>query len=370
MIDLLTHYGLFAAIAFLLGALVAFASRGPAAAGGLLRRGDHTIAIWLCLALAVAQVTLGRISLYFDGALLLLAACLAGFGAVAAIFGPLARDRLTWRVGACGLAVTCALANLESARSLESDLRHRLGSLLARDGDDPLSFEVSGRDVLLPSETPGHATLAARLERAAGVRAVWTVDTLSPPAAALRERALAEAAARAAQDRAALAEWERRQAALPAPQERRSSSTGAPAARAPLVWAPPRDPTLPSTATLEPEPKASEPAEPPACMAALATLADGRAIRFARASAALDSESQQLLTRFAEQLKQCPQAALEIRGAADTLGKAAKNRRLSLRRSRAVADYLGRMGVGRDRLVNAEARSPARAENRIEFGVR
>jgi outer membrane protein OmpA-like peptidoglycan-associated protein len=398
MIHLLVHYGVWAAIAFLLGALVAFACRArPGESTGLLRRGDHPIALSAGLAIAVAQVTLGRISLYFDGALLLVAAAVAGLGAVAALWGPLTRDRLAWRVGAGAIALTCAAANLDAAAGLETDLRHRLGSLLARDGGDPLNFEVSGRDVFLPSDTPGRAALADRLARADGVRMVYTIDALSPPAAAQRERVLAEEAVRVASGRAALAEWEKRQAQLapppaPAPMERRSAvdrakGKAATAERAPpapaappepVIWLPPRDPTLPQTATTEAEP-APEPVTP--CRAELAALAASQKIRFAEASAALGAASQALLARLADMMKQCPQAALEIRGYTDALGTVEKNRRLSLRRARAVADYLGRAGVARDRLVSAgaddnKARSgretpAARAEDRrVEFGVK
>ncbi|MBY6242175.1 OmpA family protein [Methylosinus sp. Sm6] len=393
MIDLIVHYGVFAATAFLLGALVAFGSRPRTAdATGFLRRGDHTIALSALLAVAVAQVTLGRMSLYFDGALLLVAAFATGFGATAAVWGPIARDRLAWRIGAAALALTCAVANMEAARNLEAALRHKLGSLLARAGDDALNFEVSGRDVFLPGETPGGGAAAARLRQAVGVRSVWTVDALSPPAAALRDRALAAEAARAAEAKAALAKWEtewekKRRAALAAsssgaaPLERRSAADSHAGTKAgarpaappgPIVWNPPLDPTLPPVARKEPPP-----AEPPSCKAALATLAAAQPIRFAAASAALRADSQQALVRLAELLKQCPQAVLEIRGYADSLGKAAKNRRLSLRRARTVADYLGRVGVGRERLVGAivdEKRTTdggtPRAETRVEIEVR
>jgi outer membrane protein OmpA-like peptidoglycan-associated protein len=403
MIHLLAHYGVWAAIAFLLGALVAFASQArPGEPAGLLRRSDYPIALAGCLALAVAQVTLGRLSLYFDGALLLLAAFAAGLGAVAALWGPLARDRIALRAGAGAIALTCAAANLDAATGLESDLRHRLGSLLAREGGDPLNFEVSGRDVFVPSDTPGRAALADRLARADGVRMVYTIDALSPPAAARREQALAEEAERRASNRTALAEWERRQAVRtpPAtsvpPTERRSAAgraTGkvapsaerppAPAAAPPpIAWLPPRDPTLPQTAE---EPAPPTPASAPEliapCRAELTALVATQKIRFAEASAALGASSQALLARLAKAMKQCPQAALEIKGYADAHGKAEKNRRLSLRRARAVADYLGRAGVARDRLVSAGATDDktrsaretpaARVENRrVELEVR
>jgi OOP family OmpA-OmpF porin len=71
-------------------------------------------------------------------------------------------------------------------------------------------------------------------------------------------------------------------------------------------------------------------------------------------------------------MKQCPRASLEIRGYADARGKAERSRRLSLRRARAVADYLDRAGVPRERLVSAGSERPgatgddprARAEQR------
>jgi outer membrane protein OmpA-like peptidoglycan-associated protein len=391
MIHLLAHYGVWAAIAFLLGALVAFASQArPDEPAGLLRRSDYPIALAGCLALAVAQVTLGRLSLYFDGALLLLAAFAAGLGAVAALWGPLARDRIALRAGAGAIALTCAAANLDAATGLESDLRHRLGSLLAREGGDPLNFEVSGRDVFVPSDTPGRAALADRLARADGVRMVYTIDALSPPAAARREQALAEEAERAASGRAALAEWEQRQAVRPPPAtsapptERRSAAgraTGkvapsaerppAPAAAPPpIAWLPPRDPTLPQTAE-EPAPPTPAPVSP--CRAQLAALAASKTIRFATASAALGAASRASLARLAELIKQCPQASLEIRGYADAHAKSAKSRRLALRRAHAVTDYLDRAGVARERIVSAgeeQAAAPGDPQRRVEFVVK
>jgi outer membrane protein OmpA-like peptidoglycan-associated protein len=387
MIQLLAHYGVWGAIAFLLGALVAFASQArPGEPRGLLRRSDYPFALAGCLALAVAQVTLGRLSLYFDGALLLLAAFAAGLGAVAALWGPLARDRIAWRAGAGAIALTCAAANLDAASGLEADLRHRLGSLLAREGGDPLNFEVSGRDVFVPSDTPGRAALADRLARADGVRMVYTIDALSPPAAARRERVHAEEAERLASGRTALAEWERRQAQLapapPPPIERRSvagRAKGKAAARAepsppaappaPIVWLPPRDPTLPRSAATQAA-TASEPVAP--CRADLAALAASQKIRFATASAALGAASQAALARLAEMMKQCPGASLKIRGYADARGKADKSRRLSLRRARAVADYLDRAGVARERLVKAgdEQTTAPGDPHRVEFMVK
>lgn len=401
MIDLLAHYGVWAAIAFLLGALTAFGSRArPTDETGLMRRDDYAVAVWLCLAVAVAQVTLGRIALYFDGALFLLVAFLAGFGAVAAVFGRVSRDRLVLRLGAGALALTCAAANSEAARSLENDLRHRLGSLVAQAGGDPLNFEVSGRDVFLPTDTPGRAAFADRLGQAGGVRAVWTIDALSPSAAAQRDHALAEAKAHADADRAALAQWETRQAALPtptpaAPQERRSAATPPPrppgkTARAsepprpapppagPIVWLPPHDPTLPGAIAAketESTPTAS------ACRTTLAALAGTEKIRFSVKSATVAAGSQAALAKLAELLKQCPEATLEIRGHADSQGKAVENHDLSLRRARTVADYLTRIGVDRARLTSlglGDAQplmtgdTPAsRAENRrVEFGVK
>ena len=408
----LGFYGVWLAIAFLVGALAGLGSlRREGDDPALLREGDFLLGMALCLVVIFAKAALGRLALYFEGAFALYVAFLAGVGAVALWSGPLSRERVGWRIGAGAIALLAVVANSEAARSLEAALGHRLGSLVQRDGGDPLNFEVSGRDVYLPADAPGHRGLAERLARAAGVRMVWRVDALSPPAARRREAALAAISAEEATHRAAEAAWTRREqeraaaalaarpsvAEAPPPTRRsgkekiaegRSAEPPAPAPEEPplaaaLVWNTPQDPTLPA-----PEgPSAPPPLDPAAeaeaspCRAALAVLAASEKIRFSAKSVALGSGTEKFLARLAGSLKRCPDAALEIRGHADSVGSAENKRELSQRRARAVFDYLRRIGVSRERLTSAgigdgaplvAGDDPAsRAENRrVEILVR
>jgi outer membrane protein OmpA-like peptidoglycan-associated protein len=411
MTYLVSHYGLWSAIAFLIGALTGFLCRAndPEDATPPLRRGDFLLLLFASLGVAIGSVTLGRVALYFDGVVLLLAAFAAGVGAAIAWSGPISRDRIEWRIGAGALALACVAANMDAASSLEADLRHGLGSLVARAGGDPLSLEVSGRDVYLPADAPGRAAVVERMREAGGVRAVWAIDALSPQAAGRRDQTRAEIAARAAAGREALAAWERSSAAarlaqetLPQIEQRSAASprdsrkeksasriaerrppAPAPAALGPLVWNAPHDPTLPSAAPVEaetPQPAAAPRDEPP-CRFALAALAASEKIRFSVKSAALGSGATKFLTRLARSLTQCPGAVLEIRGHADSLGSVEDKLALSQRRAQAVADYLARAGVARDRVTSAGLAdeqplipgddAQIRAENRrVEVGVR
>ncbi|BBU61904.1 hypothetical protein MSC49_18390 [Methylosinus sp. C49] len=377
----LSFYGLWLASAFLVGALSGLASlRRADDDPSLLREGDFFLALALCLVAILAKAALGRFALYLEGVFALYAAFLAGLGAAALWSGPIARDHLGWRIGAGMVAVIAILANSEAAKSLEDALGHRLGSLVQREGGDPLNFEVSGRDVFLPADASGHRALAERLASAAGVRTVWRVDSLSPEAAAQREEALAAVSAEQDAHRAAAAAWEREQerlaaalAARPRPVEApsppkkgrkdkiaegRSAERSAPPAAAPppppaaLVWNSPNDPTLPAPEGPSLPPPATAVESSP-CRAALTALAASEKIRFSAKSVALGAGAEKFLARLAGALKQCPDAALELRGHSDSVGSPEDKRDLSQRRARAVFDYLRRIGVSRERLTSA-----------------
>lgn len=380
----LGFYGVWLAIAFLVGALSGFASLrregdDPVSA----RESDLLIGMALCLAVIFAKAALGRLALYLEGAFAVYAAFLAGVGAIWLSSGPIARERIGWRIGASVVAILAVVANGEAASSLEAALAHRLGSLAQREGGDPLNFEVSGRDVFLPADAPGYRALAERLASAAGVRIVWRVDSLSPTAAARREEALAAAAAEQTAHRAAEAAWARREqeraaavlAARPRAPEappqaaknrkdrlaegRSAEQSPAPADEPPpstaLVWSTPKDPTLPAPEGPNAPPSSAPEEEAGAspCRAALAALAASRTIRFSAKSVALGAETEKFLARLAGSLKQCPDAVVEIRGSANSASAPEGKRDLSQRRARVVFDYLRRIGVARERLTSA-----------------
>lgn len=434
MAYLVAYYGVWLSLALVIGMLTAFACRPEPAAGdvSLLRPKDFVFAVWGLLFVALVQVSLGRLALYFESALLFFLAFVVGVGLIVASFGKISRDRIGWRLGAASVALVWVLANLDSARSLERDLRHSLGSLVARAGGDALFFEVSGRDVFLPVDMPDRFALADRIHRAAGVRVVWQTDALSPRASELRDRAIASAAARRAAYTLAEIDWARRAGegratAVGADQSvarraaddhddydktqktakdkiardkiaegrsaNRSESVSvetparlAPAA--PIIWRAPIDPTLPAPSLAENmraaeiPPEAAEPVKGDvSCRTALLEAAGSEKIRFEVASASVRSSAGPVLDKIAALLKRCPDVTLELGGHADSQGSTAENRALSLRRAQSVADYLGRSGVERRRLTSvgygverplSSGDTPeGRAENRrVEFAVK
>ncbi len=74
-------------------------------------------------------------------------------------------------------------------------------------------------------------------------------------------------------------------------------------------------------------------------------------IHFATNQAEIRPDSYPLLDQLAKAAATCPESRIEIAGHTDSAGAAEYNRKLSQRRARAVADYLFRKGIPRERLV-------------------
>jgi outer membrane protein OmpA-like peptidoglycan-associated protein/osmotically-inducible protein OsmY len=121
--------------------------------------------------------------------------------------------------------------------------------------------------------------------------------------------------------------------------------------------------------------------EADACQSALKAAASEGMIRFERASAVIDQESNDTLNKLASVAKTCPNVTIEIEGHTDSEGTPERNQRLSDRRAQAVVSYLARAGVDAARLVaigygetrpivpNDTADNRAR-NRRIEFTVK
>ncbi|MBA2125276.1 OmpA family protein [Hyphomicrobium methylovorum] len=104
-------------------------------------------------------------------------------------------------------------------------------------------------------------------------------------------------------------------------------------------------------------------------------------INFDRAKADLTQDSTQTLKDLAEIANECPAFSIQIEGHTDAEGTDERNQRLSDRRARAVADFLGAHGVdarrlttigyGATRPIADNATEAGRAKNRrIEFNVK
>lgn len=159
-----------------------------------------------------------------------------------------------------------------------------------------------------------------------------------------------------------------------APQAAPKSATEA--KTAPALQRPPE----PKTALASPPPAGSEPAED-ACRRELSKVDTSGHILFDTDSAELDDASQDLLNRLAAAARSCNGLRIAIEGHTDTEGSARYNKRLSIRRARAVERYLIKAGMnakqleaigyGFDRPAAPNDSAENMAKNRrIEFVIR
>lgn len=131
-------------------------------------------------------------------------------------------------------------------------------------------------------------------------------------------------------------------------------------------------------------PKPAEPAPAPApavdCQKLFDEAVAGRDIEFETARAAVHSNSNDLLDKLADVIKQCPDARVEIGGHTDSTGSTSYNQALSERRAVAVRDALvarganaanlTAVGYGESRPVASNGTREGRARNRrTEFKV-
>jgi len=73
-------------------------------------------------------------------------------------------------------------------------------------------------------------------------------------------------------------------------------------------------------------------------------------VNFAFDSARLDAEAMAILRKQAEWIKQFPEVKFRVYGHTDLVGTDAYNKRLGMRRARAVVNYLVSQGISRSRL--------------------
>ncbi len=73
-------------------------------------------------------------------------------------------------------------------------------------------------------------------------------------------------------------------------------------------------------------------------------------VNFAFNSAALDGQSQAVLRRQADWIRQFPEVRFRVFGHTDLVGSEGYNKRLGLRRAQAVVSYLSSQGISRSRL--------------------
>jgi len=162
----------------------------------------------------------------------------------------------------------------------------------------------------------------------------------------------------------------------PPPKPAPEASAPAP----PAAAAPPAPQPAPKTALASPPPAKPE-STGDACSGELAKVDTSGHILFGTNSAKLDASSLDLLNRLASAARSCNGLRIAVEGHTDTEGSARYNKRLSVRRARAVQNYLVKagmnarqletMGFGFDRPAAPNDSAENMAKNRrIEFVIR
>lgn len=347
MTSLVSHFWVWLSSALIVGFVTAILFRQPA--------GHGKIAAWLRwfglafaagLPVAFLHILPGRAGAYLESGLATFAAFLAGCALGALFSGRSLRHHEVWALGLVPAALIWWSSNLFAGRTLEADLKQKVASLVEGAGGDPLTLDIAGRDVLLPSDVTDRAALADKIEGVSGVRVVIAIDKVTGLAATLPEEALAAAVAPAPSA-------DEKEGSAPAgkgPPESPSAS------KPPAELAAREEPrkNAPSSEEKTRDPAAVLAALPPtgaldatACQAALSATLALEKIQFQNKSASIRRVSTGVMEKLTVLLKRCPNVTIEVGGHTDAMGQA---KELSQQRAERVVDYLARMGVGRGRL--------------------
>ncbi|WP_322516336.1 OmpA family protein [Rhodopseudomonas palustris] len=410
MLYLLTHYWIWLAAAFAVGVVTPLLAEKLGWSADLENYWLQRIGVVFVIAvvLIVARLVSGRPELMLEAGVGLVAAYIVGGIAGGIAPGLLPARFEGWWVGLFATGLILLLFGITTMSKIEPDLRERVAEVVKSAGADPLNFDVSGRDVLLPDDLGAkRAVLSEQIGQVKGVRLVSEIEELSGAALAAKtvaklqieaaaqaeakaraeaeareavEKAAAEgaareaaakaiaardatakqAAAKAKADAEAKAEADAKEAAAKAAAEVAAKEAAAKEAAAkaaveestkPAAAAPPAAAAAPAPIkTADAAGTASMPSLE-ACQSQLSTLAAAQKINFERGSAEIARASLPVLKQLAAVIAQCPAATIEVAGHTDSAGKKAANDALSKRRAEAVADNLAKAGIGSAKLT-------------------
>ncbi|MBI1868339.1 MAG: OmpA family protein [Methylocystis sp.] len=350
----LAHYGIWLAAAFAVGILTGMLSRP------LEGRIYFIFTVYFLIFIAFVEVMSGRLALYSESAAAIFVAFLMGEALGAACSGAVSRDHKGWVVGLTAAMLIWLVSNVNAGKNLEADLKNQVGSVVERSGGDPWNFDVMGRDVILPADVADRPALARTIRHVAGVRFILEADKLTGPAAELRDRSLAAAAAQRAMSQKAMSG---QRIAWKAPIDRANEPAAESVAKTAQAAAAPKDKLATGRSVTAmagakngriaaiAAPVMPTAADAGACLTALSGMAALEQIHFGFGSASIGSPAVKALDKLAGALKGCPNAKVEVGGYTDSVGADGRNQELSRRRAQAVADTLGRKGVERARLI-------------------
>ncbi|RED37697.1 outer membrane protein OmpA-like peptidoglycan-associated protein [Rhodopseudomonas thermotolerans] len=214
MLYLVTHYWIWLAAAFVVGAVTPLLADKFGWAADLENYWVSRVGVVLAVALVLvaAQLASGKAELMLEAGVGLVIAYFVGGLAGGVAPGLLPVRFEGWWVGLFVTGLILAVFGITTLPKLEPDLRERVAEVVKEAGADPLNFDVAGRDVLLPADLGNdkvRAALGEQIAKVPGVRRVTDVDELSGAALAAKTvaklQADAEAKAKAEAEAAAQA---------------------------------------------------------------------------------------------------------------------------------------------------------------------
>ncbi|ABD08285.1 OmpA/MotB [Rhodopseudomonas palustris HaA2] len=232
MLYLLTHYWIWLAVAFAVGVVTPLLAQKLGWAADLENYWLQRIGVVLAIVVVVIvmQLVSGRPELMLEAAAGLVAAYIVGGIAGGIAPGLLPARFEGWWVGLFATGLIWLVFSITTMPKVEPDLRERVAEVVKSAGADPLNFDVSGRDVLLPDDLGAkRAVLSEQIGQVKGVRLVSEVEELSGAALAAKTvaRLQAEVAAKAEADAKAKAEAEAREAVEKAAVAKAAKDTAA-----------------------------------------------------------------------------------------------------------------------------------------------
>jgi outer membrane protein OmpA-like peptidoglycan-associated protein len=434
MLYLLTHYWIWLAAAFVVGVATPLLAHRLGWAADLPDYWLQRIGVLLAIAIVLiaARMFSGKPELLFEAGAGLVIAYMVGGVAGGFSAGLLPARFEGWWVGLFATGLILFVFGIVAMPKIEPDLRERVADVVKGAGADPLNFDVSGRDVLLPADIGNdklRGDLSKQILEVAGVRAVSEVEDLTGPAlaaktiaklqaevAAKAEKDKAEAEAKEAADKAAAeaaaktamakdaaakqvaakakAEAEAKEAAAKEAAAKEAAAKEAAAKEAATKEAAAKEAAAKAAAdqAAKPAPAAAAIktadaagtatiASAEACQSKLSALVSAKKINFDRGSAEIDKASLPVLKELASTISLCPSVSIEVGGHTDANGSKSGNEALSKRRAEAVVDNLTKAGIGSAKLsavgygsakpVGSNDNADGRAQNRrIEFVVK
>uniref|UniRef100_E6VGS6 OmpA/MotB domain protein n=1 Tax=Rhodopseudomonas palustris (strain DX-1) TaxID=652103 RepID=E6VGS6_RHOPX len=225
MLYLVTHYWIWLAAAFVVGAVTPLLADKFGWAADLENYWVSRVGVVLAVALVLvaAQLASGKAELMLEAGVGLVIAYFVGGLAGGVAPGLLPVRFEGWWVGLFATGLILAVFGITTLPKLEPDLRERVAEVMKDAGADPLNFDVVGRDVLMPADLGSdkvRADLGEQILKVPGVRRVAAVDELSGAAFAAKTvaklqaevEAKAKAEAEAAAQAAAAKEAEAKEA--------------------------------------------------------------------------------------------------------------------------------------------------------------